>query len=870
MTTSKQFSPKPVTTGSRIAIAATFLMMASTASSMASASTCVWTGASSGSWSTAGNWTACAGSVPVNGDALQFPEAASNKSTTHNLNTLTTVAGLAFTGTTSGYTLAGNALTLAAGGIANANTSGTNTLTINLLLASNQSFSGNIGAMVLNGSLNLSNQQLGINWPAFGSLVPWKIIGSITGAGGITVSGADSDTGLILGGSNTFSGAVALVSGYTQLDSTNALGVADGTVANGISVGSSATLVIGNNINVGNEALTLAAGEGQNSNGMFQPHGTNNWGGPVQLTGPGTSSFNGGAGSALAFSGPITGAGGFDLGGAANTVYRFSNPGNAFDGVVATYAPFGAVVQLSADNVIPDTAVIYLKGGSTFDLNGKDDTVAALRCTATDKVIIPMGSQLTVGDDIGDTTCAGVISGAFSNVPFTVLTKVGSKSLTLSGTNTYPGEVDVLGGGLEVTGELIPNPATAIYVSSGQGAKLFGTGTVGNVVTAGIIHGGSASTSGTLTTDKLTFNGVGILSARLTSAASYDRIKATNVVISPDASMNITLGYVPTPGTSFSLIENLGGVVQGQFNGLPEGAPITINGTTFVLSYAGGDGNDVTLTADGGVSPPSIVYAPPTGTAPILSASGIGSIAATATNFAPSSTVSISGCAVTPSSPAFPANAFTVVNPTFASPNGSIGIACAPQASATSGTLSCNEALVAIVAPTVRSWPITCPAAVVVGVAPTAALAASSVGLINGVGSVGVNVLTSGVAVGSLDLNCSIPPGAANFQITSGSQRLINAPAILGNNAPAIGLSCVEQATVQSSILSCAQTANPGPNPAPLTAIVTCRGVTPPPPVVPSLPVPTISLSGAFLLIVAMIALVANFARKARLVRKKS
>lgn len=874
MTASKLFSLKTVTTSSRVALAATFLMMASAASSVASASTCVWTGASSGSWSTAGNWSGCAGSVPVNGDTLQFPEAAANKSTTHNLNTLTTVAGLAFTGTTSGYTLAGNALTLAAGGIANANTSGTNMLSVNLSLASNQAFAGSTGAMLLTGNLNLGNQQLGIDWSGVGGAsVPWTINGNIVGAGGITVTGTNAGTGLILAGGNTFSGAVALVSGYTQIVSTNALGLADGTAANGTSIGAGATLVMGTNISIGNEALVLGSGSGQNGNGMIQNRGTSNWGGPVQLTGNGTSYVTSiVAGTLLDFSGPVTGTGGFQFGFEANSIYRLSNPGNTFAGNVKTNPPFGATIRLGNDNVIPDTAAVILQGNSTFDLNGKDDTVAALQCTASDKVIIPFGSALTVGDNTA-TMCAGVISGAFSSAPFTALTKVGSGTLTLTAINTYPGEVDVLGGGMQVTGELIPDPASAIFVSSGQNAALFGTGTVGNVVTAGIVHGGSASTPGTLSTDKLTFNGVGILSARIATAVSYDRIKAADVVISPNATLAITLGYVPIAGTTFTLIENLGSAsVQGQFSGLPQGATLNVNGIPFVVSYVGGDGNDITMTAGSGAAPPSVLYTPPTGTAPVLSASGIGSIAATATNFGPSSTVSISGCAVTPSSPAFPANAVMVVNPTFASPNGSIGIACAPQASATSGTLSCNESFTPIIAPTVRSWPITCPAAIIVGVAPTAALAASSVGLINGVGSVGVNVLTSGVAVGSLNLNCSIPPGAANFQITSASQRLIDAPAILGANAPAIGLSCVEQATVQSSMLSCAQTANPGPDPAPLTALVTCRGATPPPPppVVPSLPVPTMSLSGAVLLILTMLALVANFSRKAKLMLKKS
>ncbi len=112
--------------------------------------------------------------------------------------------------------------------------------------------------------------------------------------------------------------------------------------------------------------------------------------------------------------------------------------------------------------------------------------------------------------------------------------------------------------------------------------------------------------------------------------------------------------------------------------------------------------------------------------------------------------------------------------------------------------------------------------------APTASLGAvvqPPAGPINltASGSVPVNVDTAGVATASLALNCTIPAtGASNFQITGGGSRTINAPATVGANAPAIGVSCVRQAAAVNATLSCAQTANPLPSPAPLTATVTC------------------------------------------------
>ncbi len=847
---------------SRQSASATLLLLiaASIASSTASANTCVWTGATDAAWSSVANWSGCAGNAPVNGDTLQFPEAASNKTSTHDIATLTSVAGLAFTGSTSGYALNGNALSLGGSGITNDNTAGTNTLAMDLTLSAPQSFSGNSGAVMLDGGLNLGGQDLTIAWSTSGgAAAPWNLNGVIGGSGNITVIGiGNNGTGLKLSGTNTFAGMVSLISGYTRISNAAAFGLADGTVANGTSIAAGASLqLIG--VSVGNESLTLAAGSGQFGNGMLQPKGSNDWGGPVQLPGVGQSSLSGiFAGDLLNFSGVVSGSGGFNLGTNSATRYRFSNSGNSFSGGLSTANNFGAVIELGNDNVIPDSSAITLVGTSTLDMNGKDDSIAALSCTATDQIIIPMGSALTVGGSNASTNCDGVISGQFSNVPFTVLTKIGSGTLTLTADNTYPGEVDVLGGGLEVTGSLIANPGSAIFVSSGQNASLFGTGTIGKVVTAGNIHGGTSTTPGTLTTDFLSFNGVGNLSARIASAASYDRIKAANVNMSTGPALAVALSYIPSVGTSFTLIENLGSaIVQGTFNGLPEGATLTINGIPFVVSYVGGDGNDVTLTAGSSGAPPSITYTPAVGNPVSLSASGSGSIDAIATDFTAGTSVTISNCAVTPSTPAFPSGAFTVVNPTFAAPNGSIGIACTSQAASVSGTLSCNELSNGAAGPTVRSWPITCPA-IVAGTPPTVALGSSSVGLVNGLGSIDIDVLTSGIAIASLGLDCSIPAGSASFQITSGGQRLLDAPAVLGVNAPAIGLSCVEQTTTQTSLLTCMQTASPGANPSPLTATVTCRGNStppPPPPLAPVVPLPTLSLSALALLILLILAI---------------
>lgn len=113
-----------------------------------------------------------------------------------------------------------------------------------------------------------------------------------------------------------------------------------------------------------------------------------------------------------------------------------------------------------------------------------------------------------------------------------------------------------------------------------------------------------------------------------------------------------------------------------------------------------------------------------------------------------------------------------------------------------------------------------------VATAPTISALANAT-LTGGTGSVAVNVASTGTATASVALACTIPAGTASFAVTAGGTRTINAPATVGANAPAIGLSCTPQVTLQTQTLTCTQVANPAPNPANLTATITCPAASP-------------------------------------------
>lgn len=567
--------------------------------SNAFASTCTWTGAAGSLWSAPLNWTSCGGGAPVNGDALVFPESASVKNTTHDQAAFSIAAGISFTGTTSGYILTGTPLSIGSGGINNSNTSGTNQIDLNLSLSAAQSFTGNIGTIVLNGPLNLASQTLKITWPNAGNGLPWNINSVISGAGAIEITGG-TGIGLALIGDSTFSGPVDIKAGVVRIAHAHGFGVSDGSVANGTQLAADATLILASNLAMGNESLTVAVGSGQSGNGQMQFNGNSFWGGPVQLGGAGVSRIISLAtNSLLTFNGQISGTGGLQIGAAPSVAVKLSNAGNNFTGTVITTgaSPIqGGTIVLGGDNAVPSAATVQLIGSSTFNLNNFDDEIAGLSCNGSSRVVFGIGSALKTGGNNASTTCAGVLSATGAGG---VLSKVGSGVLTLSGASTFDGEIDVLGGGLEVLGSLPVSPQNAIFVSSGQSATLFGTGSVGNVVNAGNIHGGSLSTPGKLTTEFLSFNGVGTMSAILASPINFDQLDASNVNMASNPQLNLAVlpGFVPLPGSTFKIINNRGGAGGGgTFKNLPEGATLAVNGALFMVSYIGGTGNDVVLT----------------------------------------------------------------------------------------------------------------------------------------------------------------------------------------------------------------------------------------------------------------------------------
>jgi hypothetical protein len=130
---------------------------------------------------------------------------------------------------------------------------------------------------------------------------------------------------------------------------------------------------------------------------------------------------------------------------------------------------------------------------------------------------------------------------------------------------------------------------------------LGGSGSVGTVTVLNSGKIAPGNSPGKLTTGNIVFNSSTVFSIELnglTPATEYDQLAVAGTVNLGGATLVPSLGFIPGSSQAFKIIDNDDSdPVVGTFNGYAEGSTVTINGFDFTISYQGGDGNDVTLTA---------------------------------------------------------------------------------------------------------------------------------------------------------------------------------------------------------------------------------------------------------------------------------
>jgi autotransporter-associated beta strand protein len=255
---------------------------------------------------------------------------------------------------------------------------------------------------------------------------------------------------------------------------------------------------------------------------------------------------------------------------------------------------------------------IALVGGATLqiehDETGSDQLLSDTTIELLDGLIAidtpPIAGEI---EDAGAATFNGDITGAGG------LTKTGTGSLVLDGVNTFTGDV------LVEDGTLFVSSTTGAEIDfSVVGGVLSGTGTIEGAVTVGdggtLSPGSPGSVFGTLTLNDLTFAAGSILDLDVAnqSGTQFDEVVVNGVLtIDPAATFALTAnGFHPQEGDSFTLLRSgqpIDTPIGGAFGNLLDLGVIsgTFNGETYFLqaNYAGGDGNDLTLTA---IEPPRI------------------------------------------------------------------------------------------------------------------------------------------------------------------------------------------------------------------------------------------------------------------------
>ena len=248
-----------------------------------------------------------------------------------------------------------------------------------------------------------------------------------------------------------------------------------------------------------------------------------------------------------------------------------------------------AIVREQNNDDIASTSSVTINASGALDLSNHSDFIGALSGSGS----ITLGNgTLTAGSGNLSSKYDGLISGTNGNI-----SKQGTGTLTLTNNNAYTGSTSVAGGTLIVNGS---QPASAVTVTNG--ATLGGTGAVGAAtVTASNLSPGVAG-AGTLSTGTLNVDAASTLLFDLNSAIAggFDSLNVSGTVSLGSCALKLSIGsqFGAAIGTKLLLIANDGNdAISGTFAGLPEGAIVTAGNDMFTISYLGGTGNDVELTA---------------------------------------------------------------------------------------------------------------------------------------------------------------------------------------------------------------------------------------------------------------------------------
>ena len=247
------------------------------------------------------------------------------------------------------------------------------------------------------------------------------------------------------------------------------------------------------------------------------------------------------------------------------------------------------------------TCSITLNGNAELDISTHRAPGVTIGSLTGEGLVLLGPNTLTIGSNNQSTAFSGLIQGDGG------VTKTGTGRLTLTGANTYTGNTAVSGGVLQPNNRTGSATGTgAVDVSTGT---LAGKGVVSGAVTIGTGSGSgavlapsfAAKQPGTLTCkNTVTFKADSTYNCQLnTRKARADQVSAKGITIETGAQFSLVVvgNKRLALGTVFTVANNTSPTpISGTFSNLPDGSILTLGRSKLAVSYAGGDGNDLTLT----------------------------------------------------------------------------------------------------------------------------------------------------------------------------------------------------------------------------------------------------------------------------------
>ena len=435
----------------------------------------------------------------------------------------------------------------------NGATAKVNSLTFNAASTGNYTISG--GVLTLDGTSHLIASGLGLN-PVIAS--------TITGTGGLAFSGLGSVT---LTGSNTFTGSVTVNGGNLILGNTGAF---NSSSPNNVSLNAGTLAINGNNITIPN--LSVVPGctvrNGASSDATLTMNGGNITGFQDGGTGKlavvaassivlnASNSFSGGlwikSGLVDMQAGSSFGSGTVTLGGTSGSA-SVTLGGH-------TSANWSNAIVVAAGN----------SGSATFSNFGGYSPTLSGPITLNRWLNINNNSTNAASRNI---TLSGKVSGTGGLYIYASRTSDLNQITLSNATSDFTGGLILASGKLVLSGNLRSDitASSSIFVPRGMPS------TTGNL------------TVNTTATYQVQINGP-------VPGTQYDQLTVGGAV-TVSGSLDLVAAPGLGAGSSFIILNKTSaGAVSGAFVGKPEGSVFTASGYNWLISYAGGGGNEVVVT----------------------------------------------------------------------------------------------------------------------------------------------------------------------------------------------------------------------------------------------------------------------------------